>query len=193
MKKILILLLITGMLILFACSSDERKIVGISTESEFEWKQLIDSDRKLEDIVTKCYSDDELNDIKKFSGTINELNIQFPIECIREDLYVYRISYMGESKVVMLTFDKQGKKCAGNIYILKNTKEDFENIKIGDKLESIKAFEPDGDYPFLYYNSAEIEKVSTHCSKDGYFITIQYEPSTDYSHYVVVAISEKLI
>ena len=196
MKKLGCIILMFMMLFLL-CACDRS---GKTSETETYLQGglnssivISDSGKKLKDLVTRKYSDDELEKIICFSGSIIELDSKYPIECIREDTYVYRVSYMGNTSVAVLEFGKVDMGSVGRIYELKHTKEEFNGIKVGDTLNSVIEFEPNGDYPFLYLSSSEIPKISTHCTIDGYYILIQYRCSDDGMNYVVESITVKFV
>ena len=60
-------------------------------------------DKSLVDLASKIYEKTELLELMNFSGSLNELNIQYPIECLREDNGMYRVSYLGDESVVVYT------------------------------------------------------------------------------------------
>ena len=56
-------------------------------------------DKSLVDLASKIYDETELLELMKFNGSLNELNIKYPIECLREDSGMYRVSYLGDESV----------------------------------------------------------------------------------------------
>ena len=146
------------------------------------------SDKSLIDLVSKTYDDMQLLEIAQFNGSINELSIQFPIECLRCHNGKYRVSYLGIEKVAILVFDDSGNKILGNIYNTVKLKSDFGGWIKGQSLEDIQKIDPHGEYLFLYTGRNDTPKMSSHYTKDGYLITIQYDDSG-----TIIDIVEELI
>lgn len=190
MKKLGCSILFVMTILLCACAD-----VGVKKDTEYSTPMqdgskidslLSSSEKKMEQLVTKVYSDDKLKEIANLRlSSIDDVNEAYPIECFRKiiDGY-YRAAYVGKDSVVILEFDKTGFCYAGISYKLQNSKQDFDNIKIGDTLDTVRTLDPYGDYPFLYYSNPDFPDASTHCTTDGYYITIQYGLSADW-HYVV--------
>ena len=130
----------------------------------------------ISDLCSNIYSDTALKNIAHFSGTITELNSQYPIECIRCIGSTARVSYCGESKVVCLTYNELGELMqTGCIYILDQPKSAFSVVKPGQTIDDVKKIDPNGNFSFLYTGRNDIPKVSSHCTIDGYFIEITYD------------------
>lgn len=146
------------------------------------------SDKSLIELVSKTYDDLHLMEIVQFNGTINELSIQFPIECLRCHNGKYRVSYLGIGKVAILVFDDSGSKILGSIYNAEKLKSDFGELKKGQTLENVQKIDPQGEYLFLYTGRNDTPKISSHYTKDGYLITIQYDDSG-----TIIDIAEELI
>ena len=146
------------------------------------------SDKSLIDLVSKTYDDMQLLEIAQFNGSINELSTQFPIECLRCHNGKYRVSYLGIEKVAILVFDDSGNKILGNIYNTEKLKSDFGGWIKGQSLEDIQKIDPHGEYLFLYTGRNDTPKMSSHYTKDGYLITIQYDDSG-----TIIDIVEELI
>ena len=61
--------------------------------------EISPSDKSIVDLASKIYDETELLDITKFNGSLNELSIKYPIECLRKVNGMFRVSYLGyESK-----------------------------------------------------------------------------------------------
>ncbi len=56
------------------------------------------------------------------------------------------------------------------------------------QLEEVRAIDPDGEYLFLYTGRNDVPKVSSHYTKDGYLITIEYDESN-----AVVSVEQELV
>ena len=136
---------------------------------------LSPKDMNIKDLVTKIYTENQLTNVVGFNGTINELSCQYPIECIRAVKNGYRIVYCGKNCFGVFFFDENGKKISGDIYEASQTKFKFNTISVGQSLEDVKKLDQKGNYIFLYTGRADIPRVSTHYTSDGYLITITYD------------------
>ncbi|MBQ8393471.1 MAG: hypothetical protein IJX51_06845 [Clostridia bacterium] len=145
-------------------------------------------DKSLLDLATTIYDESQLSKIVKFNGSIDELNDQYPIECLRKDNDTYRVAYLGDGSIVVLLFDNYGNRLFGHIYNTQLLKSDFEGLIKGQSLEEVRRIDPNGEYLFLYTGRNDTPKVSSHYTKDGYLITIEYDISN-----IIISINEKLI
>lgn len=146
------------------------------------------SDKSLIDLVTKIYDEPQLLELAKFNGSIDELNAQYPIECLREKNGTYRAAYLGNGSIAVLLFDNSGNRYWGNIYNTQLLKSDFEGLTKGQLLEEVRKIDPNGEFLFLYTGRNDTPKVSSHYTKDGYLITIEYDASNS-----IISINEELI
>lgn len=144
--------------------------------------------KSLVDLASKIYDETELLELTQFNGSLNELNIKYPIECFREDNGMYRVSYLGDGSIVILLFDDSGNKVFGGTYSTQLSKSNFDGLVIGQSLDEVRAIDPNGEYLFLYTGRNDTPKVSSHYTKDGYLITIEYDVSN-----VIISINEELI
>lgn len=145
-------------------------------------------DKNMIDLISGIYEDSQLLEIVKYNGSISELNVQYPIQCLREDNGTYRVSYLGDEKVAILLFDDSGNRILGNIYSAQQLKSDFSGLVKGQALEKVRAIDPNGEYLFLYTGRNDTPKVSSHYTKDGYLITIEYDASN-----TIIGIKQELI
>ena len=145
-------------------------------------------DKNLVDLSTKIYEDNQLLELTKFEGTLNQFNTKYPIECLRKNGDFYRASYLGNESVAIVLFDNSYNKITGKIYSTALYKSEFERLEKGQLLSDVMIIDPDGEYMFLYAGRNDIPKVSTHYTKDGYLITVEYDDSN-----TIVSISEELI
>ena len=146
------------------------------------------SDKSLIELVSKTYDDSQLLEIAQFKGSINELSIQFPIECLRFNNGEYRVAYLGIEKVAILVFDDSGNKILGNIYNAEKLKSDFGGLIKSSALEDVQKIDSHGEYLFLYTGRNDTPKISSHYTKDGSLLTIQYDDSG-----TIIDIEEELI
>lgn len=82
----------------------------------------------------------------------------------------------------------QAAKILGSIYNCRKIKSDFGELKKGQTLENVQKIDPQGEYLFLYTGRNDTPKISSHYTKDGYLITIQYDDSG-----TIIDIAEELI
>lgn len=136
--------------------------------------QTSPSDKSLIELATRIYEESQLLEIVRFSGSLSELNARYPIECLREDSGIYRVSYLGDGSVAVLLFGDSQNRLLGNIYKTDLLKSDFGGLLKGQLLEEVRAIDPNGEYLFLFTGRNDTPKVSSHYTKDGYLITIEY-------------------
>lgn len=173
------LLMITVLLMLLPCSCAEKTGDPHMTVSP--------ADKSLPELSTTVYTDEQLSEIAAFDGTMEALDKQYPIPCLRNIQDLYRVSYPGEDKVVVLWFDYHDKKQEASIYQTGSVRADFAALSPGQTLEEVQALDPDGKYLFLYTGRNE-PRVSSHCTKDGYLITVEYDTEN-----TVIRISQELL
>ena len=135
------------------------------------------SDKSLVDLASERYDKTQLSEIVKFQGPMNEMNAKFPIECLRKKNSIYRVSYLGDGNIAVLLFDDSGNRVSGNIYSTPLLKSNFDNLKKGQLLDEVRVIDPGGEYLFLYTGRNDIPRMSSHYTKDGYLITIEYDAS----------------
>lgn len=131
--------------------------------------------QNINDEIGYIYSNVELADIYSFKGTLSELNQKYPVECMRETERMKTAVYLSDNSIVFVYFDLNGNQSAiSNKYGLQHTSAEFRAIPIGKKLADVMEFDPDGSYLFLY-TGMNLSPHSTHCTKDGYLVTITYD------------------
>lgn len=135
--------------------------------SKFE---VSSQDKNAKELTTTVYSDSELSDIVSFAGSAEELNKEYPIECVRKTDAGYRITYRGETDWAIITLDGSWEILNGNVCKMSRSKTYFDVFSAGVSVEDVQAIDPDGDY------SAATQK-SVHYTSDGYLITIEYDDS----------------
>lgn len=150
--------------------------------------ELSPPDKSLNELANTIYDKSQLLEIAMFTGTLGELDAQYPIECIRKDKNTYRVTYLGHESVSVLVFDDSGNKLFGKTYCTKMFKHDFSDLTEGKSLEEVRELDPNGEYLFLFTGRNDIPKVSYHYSRDGYLISIKYD-----AMYHVIDIKEELI
>ncbi len=146
------------------------------------------SDKSLVDLASKIYYETELFYITSFNGSLNELSIKYPIECLRNVNGMYRVSYLGDVSIALLLFDSSGNNIFGNVYSTQLLKSDFNGLVKGQLLDDVRSIDPNGEYLFLYSGRNDTPKLSSHYTKDGYLITIKYDVLN-----VIISINYELI
>ena len=96
-------------------------------------------DKSLVDLASKIYDETELLELTKFNGSLNELNIKYPIECLREDNGIYRVSYLGDGSIAIFLFDGSGNRVLGSTYSTQLLKSDFDGLVKGRSLDEVRA------------------------------------------------------
>ena len=140
------------------------------------WKADVSpAEKNITELSSKIYGDSQLLEIVQPHGRIQTLDSSFPIECLREKDGYYRAAYLGMEKVAILVFDESGNQILQKICSAQTLKSDFEDLEEGRTLEDVQKVDPQGEYPFLYTGRNDAPRVSTHCTKDGYLITIEYD------------------
>lgn len=151
-------------------------VLSACYKGESDLKEKISPpDKNISELVSKRYSDSQLLTIAQLNATMEKLNEQYPIECLRKVGNDYRVSYLGSDSVALIYFDSHENKIFGRVYSTYLKKADFDSIAIGQSLESLQKTDPYGEYLFLYTDSDKAPRISTHCTKDGYLITVEYD------------------
>ncbi len=73
-------------------------------------------DKSLTDLASVVHDETKLSEIANFKGSLNELNMKYPVECLREDGGMYRVSYLGDESVVIFLFDGSGNRLFGSTH-----------------------------------------------------------------------------
>lgn len=133
------------------------------------------SDKSLTDLTSVVYEQSQLLDIAESNSSIDELNALYPIECLREIGGVYRASYLGDGSIAVILFDNSGNKIMGDIHDALLLKSDYSCLAKGHSLDNVREIDPNGEYLFLYTGRNDTPRVSTHYTKDGWLITIEYD------------------
>ena len=163
---------------------------GKKENEPFDIEKCVSPNININRMFLKKYSQDEIEKIRKFDGTIEELNKEYPIKCVRkyDSDNCYRISYLGENNIVQVWYLANEEKVYPILYKFSCPKKKLEELKLGASVEEVQETDPDGDYAFLYVSSDEAPLISQHYTKDGYLITIDYDDD-----YKITKINEELI
>ena len=166
-KAVLLSIILSLVLILCSCMNGEEEMdITISPE-----------DKTIIQLAKTRYTNTELEEITAFEGSLEELNEQYPIQCMRTiHDNCYRASYLGVERIAILCFDQNREKYYGWIFDLTQQSSAFRNLKHGQSLEDVLAIDPMGTYWFLITGRGE-PHTSEHYTADGYRIEISYDMS----------------
>ena len=162
--KLLCCVIIAVMSLLYACEKGDNISLSLS-----------DPNKNIVDLITTNYSNEQLNKINAYGGTINQLNSEFPIQCLRAVKSGYQAVYRGDQKILIIVFGLNGDKILSKIYNISKTSSVFDGLTVGYTLDETQKLDPLGDYTFLYTGRNDIPYVSYHCTHDGYIIQISYD------------------
>ena len=187
MKKLKIISFVV-VIICLLCSCGKKE------NEPFDIEKCVSPNKNINRMFLKKYSQDEIEKIRKFDGTIEELNKEYPIKCVRK--YVdneyygtyYRISYLGEKSIGQVWYYADTEEFQVWRYNYSCPKRNFKKFKVGTHLDEVMETDPDGDYIFLYTGMTDAPKTSEHYTKDGYLITIDYDDDCK-----ITKINEELI
>lgn len=163
-----LLLILTALACLCSCSNKE------DVEMKLE---ISPPDQFIKDLVSQVYSDSQLYDIYQKRGSVKELNMCYPIECLRTYGSYFRASYLGENRIAVVVFDQKDTILITRLYNISIEKKAFDKLEIGQSLQDVMQTDPDGDYLFLYTGRNDLPKISSHYTKDGYLVSIKYDES----------------
>ena len=164
--RIVLVYLFSFLFLFGGCSGREDRLIN--------WMQK--ENITMTKMITKTYSDTEIEEIVKFEGSLKKLNSAYEIEYIRDNNGIgYKIYYWGESVVGFIGYDYFGKNPTATTFSISSSKSEFDALIIGvDTLDSVREIDPEGNYIFLY-TGVRIPSVSGHFTSDGYDIDISYD------------------
>jgi hypothetical protein len=137
--------------------------------------EISPENKSINELATQVYSDSQLTSIARFEGNIDELGQVYSIDCLRRTQNGYRASFLGYYSVAIVFFDNDGYKITSNVYKISLMSYDFESLNSTKTLDDVKKIDPNGEFLFLYTGRNDVPKISTHYTKDGYIILIEYE------------------
>ena len=145
------------------------------------------ADKSIYELTDDVYPEATLSKIVDDGSSLEELNKRYPVKCMRDINGTFRVSYLGKDSIAVLFFDASGERLFGRIYQTTHDKADYSGLKTGDPLDEVMTFDPEGEYLFLE-TGKNTPRESTHCTRDGYIITITYDDSNN-----IIKIEEALI
>lgn len=176
MKFIKLFLIFISAMFLFACKGGDTV------------EHLSDPEINITELITIRYSNEQLEKIKAFDGNIDELNVKYPIQCLRKIDDNYNVLFLSEDKILLVVYNEDGVRLFCYIYNLSKEAAAFEYINIGDPIEKVQKIDPFGEFLFLYAGRNDIPHNSTHYTNDGFFIQISYDENN-----VVTSIEKYMI
>ncbi len=135
---------------------------------------ISDPNKNIVDLITTNYLNEQLDKINTYDGTINQLNSEFPIQCLRTVKSEYQAVYRGDQKLLIIVFGLNGDKVLSKIYNVSKISSIFDGLTAENTLDEIQKLDPLSDYTFLYTGRNDIACVSYYCTYDGYMIQISY-------------------
>lgn len=147
--------------------------------------------------ISTRYDDETLDKISAFNGTLEELNAQYPIECIRnQDGIHFRFFYLGEDRIVVWHYDRasdtlvdpgQGTVVSGAFDWLQGG----DMITI-DELQTLEALDPYVTHPGTrYYGITVLD--SLYYTTDGYQVYLEFDEDSFDKDNNAVAVKEKTV
>lgn len=192
MKKIVkkpILILLCAVIALSAC------LAGCTTNEPGFAVPLSDTTRSALELCTTPHKDSELNQIYRFmlDDNINgkKLNEKYEIQCLRKNDDGYTVIYNGNTRVLVLHFDSNGKWQQADklhcLYRVIDTRGKFDALKTGDPVTKVQTADPTCYFPFLVDHESTDLKTD-HYTEDGYHTTILYDENhqiTSVTHEII--------
>lgn len=153
----------------------QEQTASACTKSARSLEELVSPDQSVFELASVEYDPAVLSEIAGAEGTLEKLNAQYPIKCLRKlEDGTYRASYLGKSEIASVCFCASGEKSYGWVYEIGVESTRFADLKIGDSLESVMRIDPNGCYLFLNTGRNDFPEVSEHYCNDGWRITIEY-------------------
>lgn len=178
-QKFLIIVIITLSLVVGCNKNDNIDEVNYEARSMDEILKLV-SEENVNDIITKEYSNKELDEIESADLNLEKLDKKYKIECIKEDSYypfsTYKVVYKSNNKFLIICFDEKGEKLYAFAPRMSNEKQKFDSIEIG-KDDRNKVYLNDSNLslvPELDFVINHNSNLLAHYTKDGLLITFEY-------------------
>ena len=133
------------------------------------------NNKSIFELTSNKYDNTQLESMIQFKGDMTELRELYPFECVRKVGDNYRVSFLGNDCVAIIIYDNCGNKIIGDIFNLYCVKSDFTDLRTGQLLNDVQIIDPQGEYLFLYTGRSDSPKISTHYTKDGYLISVEYD------------------
>lgn len=152
-----------------------REVMGVAVSPAIPYRELI----------TKHYTEDELDAIEAENLSIGELNAKYPIECLRKISYLrdtrYVAVYASESGFLRVFFDWKGdiKPIHYTIYRMEDKPkhtlpEFFANVGMQSTFQEVLAYDPGAEIEIDLDEFGHHVPTTTHYTSDGYMVYIRY-------------------
>ena len=143
-----------------------------------------DTTRSALELCTDSRKDGELEQIYDFmleeDQTPKKLNDKYEIQCLRKDDEGYDVIYTGNTRVLVLRFDTDGKWQKKDklhcLYCVVDTRGKFDALKESDPVSKVQSADPTCYFPFLV-DPESTDLRNDHYSADGYHTRILYDDS----------------
>ena len=137
-------------------------------------KTYVNNDFLETEVISDMYNDDELREIIKYDGSMEELLTLYPTDYFSEFDSFCRMVYYSDYSVAVVMYDLEGNSFK-RIYNLNQTKSVYEDLEIGDSIDTVQDLDPKGDYSFMFVGRNDVPRVSTHYTIDKYVVVISYD------------------
>lgn len=134
---------------------------------------ISDENKNISELLTHTYSSEQLKEIIIFTN-LEQVNEEYPIECLRKKDFGYRAVFKGDKTVMLVDFDDNGLRIdAETVDIIKDS--GFDGLNIGDSVRNVRELDPAGEYAFLYTGDSSLPRESYHYLDTGYVFHITYD------------------
>lgn len=173
-----IILLLCAVLALSAC------LVGCDKKEPNFPVAVSDTTRSALELCTTARKDGDLEKIYTFMLEDNQdakkLNDKYEIQCLRKDDEGYDVIYTGNTRILVLRFDSNGKWQKKDklhcLYRVVDTRGKFDVLKEGDPVTKVQTADPTAYFPFLV-DPESTDLRTDHYTADGYHTRITYDNS----------------
>lgn len=195
MKKIFIIILIIGILIIGYNFGKDESIMKVNNNDrnvnekillKYETKEINSKDNNFifgiplsnvhnKNLISTTYVDNELFDMSQFDYNIEEYNDKYPIECLRKAAFGgYRVVYSSKDKYLILIFDEAGNKTFSRVYNKSADLNFIKNITNNSTIEDVINLDEKADYVVLGVSNID-SHYTHHYTEDGYHVYIEYD------------------
>lgn len=163
-------------------------LVFCSCKEAFDISGLVsDENKNMNELITRTYSGEQLKEMIIFTS-LEQLNAEYPIECLRMNDDGYQAVFKGEGIVMLVGFDTDGLRTETHSHPIIDNAEGFDGLAIGDSIRKVRELDPAGDYLFLYTGDSSLARESTHYLSSGYVYSITYDEGNN-----ITSIDKKMI
>lgn len=164
-----------GRIKLFAAVIAVVMVIFCACGETFDISGLVsDEDMNINELITRTYSNEQLKEIIIFTN-MEQINEEYPIECLRRIEAGYRAVYKGTGTITLVDFDENGLRTGANTFDVIGNSEGFDKLAVGDSIRSVRELDPAGDYLFLHTGDSSLPRESAHYLESGYAFFITYD------------------